>query len=92
MLLLASCAGFATALTGKTACDSTSDAPPVSEAILRSMWVEQFKDDTRLAAHEFAHALKHCLTGNSDPSHTDPEVYGAGGFVERIAALYTPRQ
>jgi hypothetical protein len=51
----------------------------------------EYANDTRLAAHEFAHAARRCTTGYSDPSHTDPAIWGPGGFVEGIAAKYPPR-
>lgn len=48
-----------------------------------SMFTAQYAHDRRLAAHEIAHWFLHCssTTGDGDPGHTDPTVWGKDGFV-----------
>lgn len=44
-----------------------------------------YASDTQLAAHEFAHAMLKCSTGDGDPAHTNTAVWGVNGFVEGFA-------
>jgi hypothetical protein len=37
--------------------------------------------DRTLAAHEWAHWAGKCSHGDSDTNHTNPDIWGAGGFI-----------
>ena len=42
---------------------------------------QAYAKDGLLAAHEFAHAALFRRHVNTDPNHTNPDIWGAGGFI-----------